>query len=252
VKVTYDFGGRTAVVTGAGGGMGEEIALALAGAGADVTAIDMKPCPAGLAALGDRVHFAQGDLRDLGFVEKTMEAAHRRGGRLDYLANVAGVLWFGRDKSLLDMDLGVWDEVMAINLKTMVHTARAAVPFMRGTGGGAMVHVSTIQWMRGDLKPQDAYQASKAAVSALSRSLAAQLAGDGIRSNVICPGPTLTPMQARWDSEEIRRQVADYVPLGRIGTVEDMAQAALFLLSDAAGFITGIDLAVDGGVLLRN
>jgi len=134
----------------------------------------------------------------------------------------------------------------------MVHTARAAVPFMRKTGGGAMVHVSTIQWMRGDLKPQDAYQASKAAVSALSRSLAAQLAGDGIRSNVICPGPTLTPMQARWDSEDIRRQVADYVPMGRIGTAEDMAQAALFLLSDAAGFITGVDLPVDGGVLLRS
>jgi 3-oxoacyl-[acyl-carrier protein] reductase len=123
---------------------------------------------------------------------------------------------------------------------------------MRRSGGGAMVHVSTIQWMRGDLKPQDAYQASKAAVSALSRSLAAQLAGDGIRSNTICPGPTLTPMQARWSSEEIRGQVADYVPLKRIGTAEDMANAALFLLSDAAGFITGIDLPVDGGVLLRS
>jgi 3-oxoacyl-[acyl-carrier protein] reductase len=252
VKIVYDFGGRTAVVTGAGGGMGEAIALALAEAGANVTAIDMKPCPASLVALGDRVVFAQGDLRDLGFVERTMAAAYGRSGRLDYLTNVAGVLWFGRDKSLLDMDLAVWDEVMAINLKTMVHTSRAAVPFMRKTGGGAMVHVSTIQWMRGDLKPQDAYQASKAAVSALSRSLAMQLAGDGIRSNVICPGPTLTPMQARWDSEEIRQQVADYVPLKRIGTAEDMAQTALFLLSDAASFITGIDIPVDGGVLLRN
>ena len=252
MTISYDFGGRTAVVTGARGGMGEAIALAFAAAGANVTAIDMKPCPASLAAHRDRVTFAQGDLRDLSFVERTMAAAYGRANRLDYLANVAGVLWFGRDKSLLDMDLAVWDEVMAINLKTMVHTSRAAAPFMRRTGGGAMVHVSTIQWMRGDLKPQDAYQASKAAVSALSRSLAAQLAGDKIRSNVICPGPTLTPMQARWDSEEIRRQVADYVPLGRIGTAEDMAQAALFLLSDAASFITGIDMPVDGGVLLRN
>jgi 3-oxoacyl-[acyl-carrier protein] reductase len=115
-----------------------------------------------------------------------------------------------------------------------------------------MVHFSTIQWMRGDPQPQDAYQASKAAVCAISRSLAMQLAADGIRSNSICPGPTLTPLQARWDTEKIRGQVADYVPLKRIGTAQDMANAALFLLSDGASYITGIELVVDGGVLLRN
>lgn len=114
-----------------------------------------------------------------------------------------------------------------------------------------MVHVSTIQWMRGDSQPQDAYQASKAAVCAVSRSLAMQLAGDGIRSNSICPGPTLTPLQARWDTEEVRGRVADYVPLKRIGTADDMANATLFLLSDAASFITGVELPIDGGLLLR-
>jgi 3-oxoacyl-[acyl-carrier protein] reductase len=151
------------------------------------------------------------------------------------------------------MDLATWDEVMAINLKSMVLTSRAAAPLMRQTGGGALVHFSTIQWMRGDLKPQDAYQASKAAVSAVSRSLAMQLAPDRIRSNTICPGPTLTPLQARWDNDEgARRGIADYVPLGRIGSAEDMAQACLFLFSDAASYITGIDLVVDGGLLLRS
>jgi NAD(P)-dependent dehydrogenase (short-subunit alcohol dehydrogenase family) len=247
---SYDFRNRTAVVTGAGGGMGEAIALALAKAGAVVTAIDVKPCPASLKV--DRMHYAQGDLRDAGFVETTIEAAHARSGRLDYLANVAGVLWFGRDKSLLEMELAVWDEVMDINLKSMVLTSRAAAPLMRKSGGGAMVHFSTIQWMRGDLQPQDAYQASKAAVCAISRSLAMQLAGDGIRSNSICPGPTLTPLQARWNTEQIRGQVADYVPLKRIGTAQDMANAALFLLSDGSSYITGVDLVVDGGLLLRN
>jgi NAD(P)-dependent dehydrogenase (short-subunit alcohol dehydrogenase family) len=247
----YDFAGRSAVVTGAGGGMGEAIAQALAGAGAAVTAIDVKPRPQTLNA--GNVTFAQGDLRDAAFVESTIAGAYQRAERLDYLANVAGVLWFGRDKSLLEMDLETWDEVMDINLKSMVLTSRAATSFMRKSGGGAMVHVSTIQWMRGDLRPQDAYQASKAAVSAVSRSLAMQLAGDGIRSNTICPGPTHTPMQARWDQDEAqRRAVADYVPLKRIGTAQDMAQACLFLLSDAAGFITGIDLIVDGGLLLRS
>ena len=248
---SYDFRNKAAVVTGAGGGMGEAIALALAQAGAAVTAIDVKPCPESLKK-SDAVHYAQGDLRDGAFVDKTMEAAHERSGRLDYLANVAGVLWFGRDKSLLEMELSVWDEVMDINLRSMVLTSRAATPLMRKTGGGAMVHFSTIQWMRGDPQPQDAYQASKAAVCAMSRSLAMQLAADGIRSNSICPGPTLTPLQARWDTEKIRGQVDDYVPLKRIGTAQDMANAALFLLSDGASYITGIELVVDGGVLLRN
>ena len=150
------------------------------------------------------------------------------------------------------MDLDVWDQVFNINLKSFVHTARAVVPHMRAGGrGGAMVHFSTIQWYRGDPKPQDAYQASKAGVCALSKSLAMQLAGDGIRSNSICPGMALTPLQARWDTEEKRAAVADYTPLGRIGTPQDMANAALFLLSDAASYITGIELAVDGGLLMR-
>lgn len=248
---SYNFANRTAIVTGAGGGMGEAIARDLAKAGAKVTAIDLKPCPASLA--GEKsVSFVQGDLRDREFVEATIAAAHGRFGRLDYLVNVAGVLWFGRDKSLLEMDMKVWDDVMDINLKSMVLTSRAATPFMQKSGGGAMVHFSTIQWMRGDLKPQDAYQASKAAVCAVSRSLAMQLAGDGIRSNTICPGPTLTPLQARWDTEKIRAEVADYIPLKRIGSAEDMSNAALFLLSDGASFITGVDLVVDGGMLLRN
>lgn len=248
---SYDFSNRAAIVTGAGGGMGEAIALALVKAGAAVTAIDVKPCPDSLKAAGSLIAYAQGDLREAAFVEKTVAAAYERNQRLDYLANVAGVLWFGRDKSLLDMDLEVWDEVMDINLKSMVLTSRAAAPFMRKSKGGAMVHFSTIQWMRGDLKPQDAYQASKAAVSAMSRSLAMQLAADGIRSNCVCPGPTLTPLQARWGTDEIRRRVADFVPLKRIGTPDDMANTALFLLSDGAGFITGVDLVVDGGVLLH-
>jgi NAD(P)-dependent dehydrogenase (short-subunit alcohol dehydrogenase family) len=246
----YNFADRSAVVTGAGGGMGEALALALAQAGALVTAIDVKPCPEILKR--ETVTYAQGDLRDEAFVDGAIQGAYERSGRLDYLANIAGVLWFGRDKSLLEMDLSIWNDVMDINLKSMVLTSRAATPFMRKSGGGAMVHVSTIQWMRGDLKPQDAYQASKAAVCAMSRSLAMQLAGDGIRSNTVCPGPTMTPLQARWDTEAARREVADYVPLKRIGTTEDMAQACLFLLSDASSFITGIDLVVDGGLLLRS
>ncbi len=250
--VVFDFTGRHAVVAGAGGGMGEQIALSLLEAGASVTAIDVKAKPASLASYDDRLTFAQGDLTDAGFVEEVVGAAGRERGGIDYLANVAGVLWFGRDKSALEMDLDVWDNVFNINLKSFVHTARAVVPHMRAGGrGGAMVHFSTIQWYRGDPNPQDAYQASKAGVCALSKSLAMQLAAERIRSNAICPGMALTPLQARWDTEEKRAAVAGYAPLGHIGTPQDMANAALFLLSDAASYITGIELAVDGGLLMR-
>ena len=111
-----------------------------------------------------------------------------------------------------------------------------------------MVHIATIQCLRGDVAPQDAYQASKAGVTALSKSLAVQLAGDRIRSNVIHPGPTLSPMQQRWyDDPQAAVRVAGEIPLGRLGMPEDIARATLFLLSDEASYITGTDLIVDGG-----
>ena len=249
--ITYDFTGRHAVVTGAGGGMGEAIATMLLAAGATVTALDIKPLPEALALVGDRLDYKQGDLADAAFIAESIAAAGTRRGSIDYLVNVAGVLWFGRDKSVLDMDMAVWDQVFDINLKAMGLTARAAVPFIRKTGrGGAMVHFSPIQWLRGDPKPQDAYQASKAGVCALSKSLAMQLAAEGIRSNAICPGMALTPLQARWDAETVKA-VGNYAPLGRVGTAQDMANAALFLLSDASSYITGIDVPVDGGLLMR-
>jgi NAD(P)-dependent dehydrogenase (short-subunit alcohol dehydrogenase family) len=248
----YDFTGRAAVVTGAAGGMGQAVAHGILAAGGAVAMIDVKPQPEGLERFGERALYAEGDLTEEGFVRRTIDDAAMRFGRLDYLANVAGVLWFGRDASLLDMDLRIWDQVFAINLKSMVHTARAVVPHMRKAGGGAMVHFSTIQCLRGDPVPQDAYSASKAGVGALSRSLAMQLAADGIRSNAIYPGPTLTPMQARWNTAEKIAAVGQWVPLGRVARPEDLANPALFLLSDAASYITGIDLVVDGGVLLKS
>jgi 3-oxoacyl-[acyl-carrier protein] reductase len=248
----YDFTDRAAVVTGAAGGMGHAVARGILDAGGAVAMIDVKPEPSDLDRFGGRALYTRGDLTDEAFVRRTIDAAAERFGRLDYLANIAGVLWFGRDASLLDMDLGIWDQVFAINLKSMVHTARAVVPHMRQAGGGAMVHFSTIQCLRGDSVPQDAYSTSKAGVGALSRSLAMQLAGDRIRSNAIYPGPTLTPMQQRWNTEEKIAAVGESVPLGRVATPEDLANPALFLLSDAASYITGIDLIVDGGVLLKS
>jgi len=249
--IKFDFSNRVAVVSGAGGGMGLQISNMILDAGGSAIMIDVKPEPNDLGGTPDRRYYVQGDVTDSEFTAATIDVGAKRFGRIDYLANVAGVLWLDRDASLLDMDLGVWDRVFDINLKSMVHTARAAVPHMRKVGSGAMVHISTVQCLRGDPKPQDAYSTAKAGVGALSRSLAMQLSADGIRSNAIFPGPTHTPMQARWDTPEKLAEVGKFVPLGRVGTAEELASAALFLLSDGASYITGIDLIVDGGLLLN-
>ena len=242
---------RTAIVTGAGGGMGLNIARDLLAGGARVTMIDLKKDrPADLPV--DRALYLIGDVTDDTFIYKAVAHAFHETGRLDYLVNGAGVLWFGRDKSLVEIDLDLWDKVMAVDLKSMVITTRAAVPFMQQTGGGAMVHISSIQCLRGDDKPQDAYQAAKAGMLALSKSIAIQFARDGIRSNCILPGPVDSPMQDRWrDNPAQKKAVADVVPLGRVGTPQDVANACLFLLSDKASYITGTELIVDGGLMAR-
>ena len=245
------FEGKVAYVAGAGG-MGLRIARDLIQAGAHVALADVKPAPGELPSGPGGNQYFEGDLTDDGFVEKTMAEWERRHGRLDYLVNTTGVLLFGRDRSCLEMDLDVWDRVMTVNLKSFVLTIRHAVPAMKRSGGGAMVHFSSIDALRGDDRPQDAYGCSKAAIIRLSKSVAIQLARQRIRSNVILPGPVHTPMQARWDNDPAALQrLSDFVPLGRIGTVEDMANACLFLLSDKAGFITGTELIVDGGLTAR-
>ena len=166
------FSGRTAVVTGAGGGMGLQIARDLLEAGAMVAGIDVKDRPKAL----DDALYHQGDVSDDGFVAPGDRRAFAESGRLDYLVNAAGVLWFGRDRSLLDVDLETWNRVIAINLTGCMLTARHAIPLMQKTGGGAMVHFSSTQCLRGDDKPQDAYQVAKAGILALSKSIAIQFA----------------------------------------------------------------------------
>jgi NAD(P)-dependent dehydrogenase (short-subunit alcohol dehydrogenase family) len=236
--------GRTAVITGAGGGMGLQIARDLLAAGATVAGIDLKDRPDPL----DDALYHRGDVSDAGFVGQAIGSVFAETGRLDYLVNAAGVLWFGRDRSLLDIELEVWNRVIAINLTGCMLTARHAIPLMQRTGGGALVHFSSTQCLRGDDRPQDAYQVAKAGILALSKSIAIQFAAEKIRSNVILPSATESPMQARWAKDpKLKEATAEGVPLGRVGTTEDMANACLFLLSDAASFITGTELLVDGG-----
>ena len=243
------FGGRTALVTGAAGGMGLEVSLRLCSEGVRVYGVDTRTPNPGEAPA--EAVFETGDAGDEGLMTALSARAVEDTGRLDYLVNAAGVLWFDRDTSLTSIDPEVWDEVLRINLTTAMIAARVAVPHMR-RNGGAVVHVSSTQCYRGDDRPQDAYQAAKAGLLALSKSIAIQFAADGIRSNVVVPGPTRSPMQRRWDEDPAQeRATAASIPLGRVGTTCDLAEAILFLLSDRANWITGVELIVDGGLLAR-
>jgi len=239
------FNGKVAIVAGAGGGMGLNIANDLIAAGARVCLADLKPEPDEVRD-GPGMHvYRRGDLSDEPFVRAVVEETVSRFGRLDYLVNVLGLLLFGEDRSLVDMDLDVWDRVIAVNLKSFVLTSRHAIPAMRAAGGGAIVHFSSTQALRGDIAAQDAYGASKGAIRSLSKSIAIQFASDGIRYNVILPGGTMSPMQKRWEGKEA--EIGKSIPLGRLGTTQDQANACLFLLSNKASYITGAELVVDGG-----
>ncbi len=229
--------------------MGLEIACQLIKRGVNVCMADIKPQPENIADGPGKSFYIQANLSNQSEVEDMVKSALQEFPGIDYLVNTLGVLWFDRDKSAVDIDMAIWDEVMNINLRSMVLLVKNIVPQMQKADHGAMVHFSSIDALSGDPVPQDAYGASKAAVIRLSKSLATQFAKDRIRSNVILPGPALTPMQERWQGKPaLQASVAGHVPLGRLGQASDMANACLFLLSDNASYITGTELIVDGGI----
>ncbi len=238
-----EFEGKTAVVTGAAGGVGYETATMLVAEGASVHIIDLLEQPA-LPEGPGKAAYHRGDVTEWDFVSGVFDGLKQ----LDCLVNGAGVLWFGKDVSAIDIDFDIWDKVMDINLKSMVMTMKCAVPMMQSRGG-SIVNIASIQCLRGDPVPQDAYQASKAGVIALTKSIAIQYARDGIRANSVLPGGAWTPLQERWDRDpEAVKRAAAAVPLGRVGKADDIANAVMFLLSDRASWITGTELIVDGGV----
>jgi NAD(P)-dependent dehydrogenase (short-subunit alcohol dehydrogenase family) len=248
--------GKVAFVTGAGSGMGRETCRVFALEGAWIAAFDVDA--SGLestAALtrdaGGDIETVVGDVADEGQVREAIDAAIARFGALHILCNIAGVLWRDRDVSVLETDELVWDRVMAINLKGIVWVCKYGVPRLVDAGGGAIVNVGSTSALLGDTIPQDAYTASKGAVISLTRNLAVQFAPHGIRANCIHPGFTDTPMQTVRTSDPawVGAAIAG-IPLGRLGTARDVANAALFLASDEASYITGVELVVDGGSMV--
>ncbi len=234
---------RTALVTGAGGGIGLSAATRLASDGVAVLATDVKPRPAALPA---DVRYVAFDL--LGDDPADLLAGFD-GASLDYLVNAAGVALFDRDGSVLDTDEAVWDTTLGVNLHALRHLTVAAVPMLRRGAGKSIVNIASTAGVRGMDSPLDAYQVSKAAVVSLSRTLALQLGPEGIRVNTVCPGAILTPMiEPLYEEDPSRRaNMEQRTPLRRLGLPDDIANAVAFLLSEQASFITATDLIVDGG-----
>ncbi len=235
----------TALVTGAGGGIGHAIAQRLAGRGVAVLAADLKSAPADLSPA---ITYAVADLTQARAIDDLL-ASPVLAGSLDYLVNAAGVAWWGRDGSALDIDDETWHAVLSINLEATRRLTAASIPLLRSGTGRSIVNIASIAGLRNMDSPLDAYQVSKAAVVSLSRSLAEQLGPEGIRCNTVCPGAILTPMTEPLYAQAPQRRAAmeARTPLRRLGTPLDVASAVTFLLSADAAFITGVDLVVDGG-----
>jgi 3-oxoacyl-[acyl-carrier protein] reductase len=241
---------KTALVTGASGGIGAACAQTLARQGYTVIAhanrgIEaVSALAAQLNAEGCDVHPVQCNLADSAAVSAMCADVLRVYHRVDALVHCAGISHTGL---LCDMTDAEWHAVMDVNLSSAFYLCRALTPAMVSAQRGAVVTVSSM-WGQVGASCEAAYSASKAGLIGLTRALAKELGPSGVRVNCIAPGVIDTRMMDE-HSEETKAQLADETPLGRLGTPQDVAAAAAFLVSDAAAFITGQVLGVDGGYL---
>jgi meso-butanediol dehydrogenase/(S,S)-butanediol dehydrogenase/diacetyl reductase len=238
---------KVALVTGAARGIGLAGAQWFLAHGHAVALLDIDRATldAAVAALARPEHVLAlpADVSDPRQVADAMAAIEARFGRLDALVNNAGIAVF---KPLLHTRFDEWQQVLATNLNGPFLCTQAAVPLMLQSGGGAVVNIASISGLRASTL-RVAYGTSKAALIHLTKQQAAELGDLGIRVNAIAPGPVDTAMAKLVHSAEIRRDYHDSIPLGRYGMPEEIAAAIGFLCSDAAGYINGQCLAVDGG-----
>jgi cyclopentanol dehydrogenase len=242
---------KVSLITGAAAGIGLEIATRFAVEGAGVLVGDMDTA-AGAAAVerirqtGGQARFVLLDVTQEESWQAALDGIRAAEGRLDVLVNNAGIT---RRIPIAEMPLDVFEAVMAVNVRGVFLGIKTILPLMQGQGGGAIVNISSIAGLVGHKLSNETYSASKGAVTILTKSVAVRYARDGIRCNSIHPCTVDTPMMRElFKDPEKQRERLDEVPLGRLAAARDVANAALFLASDEAAFITGVALPVDGGL----
>lgn len=256
-----DLTGKVAIVTGGGGGIGRSIALALAEAGADVAIAEIEPsrCDETAARLREQGRRAAAhivDVMDGDAIKDMIAKVDAEFGRIDILVNNVGGSAAGGAAELSE---DAWNAQIDYNLGSVFLACKHVIPVMIAQGGGAIVNTSSTSGLRYTGAPQVGYAATKAAVIQFSRVTAVQYAKHKIRVNTVVPGQMHTPMvearlakqRAGGDIDELLRQRVARIPLGFMGDGRDTANAALFLASDEARFITGTEIVVDGGMTAR-
>ena len=246
--------GKTALITGAGGGMGRVAAVLFAKEGANVIATDISRDGLAVteALVAEHAHGSiltlAGDVANEADVESWVRGGIERYGALHVLYNNAGI-FPDDDKSVLDMTEDAYRRTLDVNLKGVWLGCKHGIPAMLESGGGSIVNVASFVAIMGAATAQIAYTSSKGGVLAMTREIAVEWARRGIRANALCPGPINTPMLAELmaDPERRARRLV-HIPMGRLGEAEELAKAALFLASDESSYMTGASLVVDGGI----
>ncbi len=239
---------QSAIVTGASRGIGRAIALKLAGHGADLVINGnqmeaLNSLEKEIRALNRGCVIVPGDVSDYKIADQMAEACKNAYGKVNILVNNAGI---NSRYPFMELPAEEWSRMIDVNLNGVFYMCKAVIPYMVEQSEGSIINISSTAGKTAHANASISYGASKAAVNSVTQKLAYEMGQHQIRVNGICPGPVLTEMSAQW-TEEYRKKVVEKIPLGRIGTTDNIADVAVFLASPMAAFITGETINVNGG-----
>lgn len=243
--------GKTIMITGAAGGLGSQMARTMCRAGAIVYLLDLDGAGGTalekeLRGVGGQAFFVRTDVTSEADWQAAVDDALEQTGRLDALVNNAGI---NIRKPIEQMSMEEWMKMMQVNTGSVFLGCKLAIPVMRAQGGGSIINMSSVCGLLGHRYTPEAYTATKGAVSLLTKSVASRYGKDGIRCNAVNPSTVDTPLvQELFKDPQRKAERIGEVPLGRLATAQDVANAVMFLASEEASFINGVLLPVDGGV----